>query len=264
MILDATTKSLEIKLAGAITSNQLPFCAEWVDVTVDDFTPGHTDGATNSGTVVTLVAAPDADTERIVKHINVYNKDTVSATVTVQYNNNTTVRELIVIALASGQTLTWSAEGGWQVVVVQAASDTVQGIIEIAVQSEMETGTDVVRAVVPGRLQYHPAACKCWGKATGDGVTLTISYNITSISDTGTGRLGVTIATDFSTANYAIQCTLERSVTSLTATGVEDNNIRNASPAAGSFEIESYDHTATTMAAQDPANYFWACFGDQA
>jgi hypothetical protein len=56
---------------------------------------------------------------------------------------------------------------------------------------------------------------------------------------------------------------LERSVTALTATGVEDNQIRNASPAAGSFEIESYDQTAITFAAQDPANYFWKIAGDQ-
>ncbi len=34
--------------------------------------------------------------------------------------------------------------------------------------------------------------------------------------------------------------------------------------AAGSFQIENYDDTATTHAAQDPSSYFWACFGDQA
>jgi hypothetical protein len=263
MILDATTKSLEVKLAGAITTNQLPFSAEWVDVTTSAFTPGHTDGATNSGTAVTMVAAPGASTQRIVKHVNIYNKDTAAATVTVQYNNNATLRELIVIALQPGQTLTWGPEAGWQVLTVQAATDTVPGIIEIAIQSEMEAGTDVVRAVVPGRLQFHPAAAKCWGKAAGAG-TLTVSYNITSVSDTGTGRLGVNIATDFSSANYAIMAQVERVATTLTAATVEFCAIRNASPAVGAFEIESIDHTAVTMVAQDPANYFWECYGDQA
>lgn len=78
MILDATTKSLEAKLGGAITTNQLPCCCEWVDVTATAFTPGHTDVATNSGTAVTLVAAPASSTQRIVKHVNIYNKDTVA------------------------------------------------------------------------------------------------------------------------------------------------------------------------------------------
>src|SRR5687767_3503642 len=36
-----------------------------------------------------------------------------------------------------------------------SASDTASGAIEIAIQSEMETATDVVRAVTPGRMQYH-------------------------------------------------------------------------------------------------------------
>lgn len=264
MILDATTKSLEIKLGGAITTNQLPFVCDWSDVTASGFTPGHSDGATNGATAVTMVAAPAASTQRIVKHVNIYNKDTVAATVTVQYNNNATLREEIVITLQSGQTLTWSPEAGWQVMAVQAATDTVPGIIEIATQAEMETGTDVVRAVVPGRLQFHPAACKCWGKAVGAGTSLTVSYNITSVTDTGTGRLGVNIATDFSTANYAIMAQIERGVTTYAVADVEQCAIRNASPAAGAFEIESYDHTATTLAADDPANYFWECYGDQA
>lgn len=264
MILAATTQSLEIDLAGAITTNNLPVCVEYTDVTTSTFTPGHQDAASNGTTAVTICAAPGASTYRVIKHINVYNKDTVAATVTIQFNNNATLRELIVIALQSGQTLSWSSEAGWQVLAVQAATDTVPGIIEIATQAEMETGTDIVRAVVPGRLQFHPAACKCWGKAVGAGTSLTVSYNITSVSDTGTGRLGVNIATDFSSANYAIMAQIERSVTTLTVATVDQAAIRNASPAAGAFEIESYDHTATTLVAGDPGNYFWECYGDQA
>jgi len=68
------------------------------------------------------------------------------------------------------------------------------------------------------------------------------------------------MATDMS-GDYAIKCTVERSVTALTASGVEDNNIRVLSPQSGSFEIGCNDHTATTMTVQDPANYFWAIFG---
>lgn len=85
-----------------------------------------------------------------------------------------------------------------------AASDTAIGAIEIAVQSEMETGSDTGRAVVPGRQQYHPSAAKFWAVVSQSGgtPTLTTSYNVTSITDTGTGQLTVTIATDFSSANW--------------------------------------------------------------
>jgi hypothetical protein len=132
-----------------------------------------------------------------------------------------------------------------------------------ASQAEMEAATATDRFVTPQGVNWHPGVAKCWGKAVGAGTSLTVNWNITSVTDTGTGRLGVNIGTDFSSANYAILASLERSVTALTATGVEDHAIRNASPTAGVFEIESYDQTATTFVAQDPANYFWACFGDQ-
>ena len=58
--------------------------------------------------------------------------------------------------------------------------------------------------------------------------------------------------------------TIERDQTSLSVATVAQCEVRNASPAAGSFEIESYDHTAITLAAQDPSSYFWSCHGDQA
>lgn len=83
-----------------------------------------------------------------------------------------------------------------------AASDTAAGVIEIAVQSEMETGSDTARAVTPGRQQFHPSAVKGWAKWQVDG-TIDASYNVTSITDTGTGDFTVNWATDFSSANYA-------------------------------------------------------------
>lgn len=102
IILDATTKSLEIKLGGAPATNQLPFVASYVDVTTTTYAPGANDGATNSGTAVTAVAAPGASTSRQVKFLTVRNSDTAAVTLTVQYNNNGTTRILWSGALAVG------------------------------------------------------------------------------------------------------------------------------------------------------------------
>jgi hypothetical protein len=116
--------------------------------------------------------------------------------------------------------------------------------------------------VVPGRIQYHPGVAKAWGEAAGAG-TLTTSYNITSVTDTGTGNLGVTIATDFSSADYVIVCGTAASATTLTVATIDNGAIvYNATQAAGSFSLWNFDHTATTHVVQDPQTYFWACFGD--
>lgn len=116
LTLDATTTSLEVVLAGAITTNQLPIVSSWVDKTTTTFTPGKTTTQTNSTSTVTIVAAPAASTQREVHSINIYNADTVTATITVQENDNGTLRILVKITLDVGDTLTFTHAEGWQVI----------------------------------------------------------------------------------------------------------------------------------------------------
>lgn len=214
-----------------------------------------------TATTTTLLSGA-ASTQRILETGTIYNNHASQAvTCTLFKDDATNTATIRKVVLAAGESLDLDASGGWTH--YDANGGAYVGLGPKATQSQMEGGADDTVFVTPAKQHYHPSACKCWGKAVGAGTSLTVNYNVSGISDTGTGRLGVTIGTDFSSANYSINATLERSVTALTATGVEDNGIRNASPAAGSFEIESYDQTAITFVAQDPANYFWDCFGDQ-
>lgn len=113
MLLDSTSKSLEIVLAGAITTNQLKVVSEWVDMDASATTGGSTVAVTNSTTAVTIVAAPAASTQRRILGVNVYNDDTVSATVTVRVNNSGTMYQCVKIAVPSGYTLQYTDTAGW-------------------------------------------------------------------------------------------------------------------------------------------------------
>jgi hypothetical protein len=141
--------------------------------------------------------------------------------------------------------------------VVSAASDTVAGKIEVADQTEMEAASATNRAVTPGRQQFHPSACKCWGMTTGAGtpVLASPSFNTTSITDSGTGILTVTIGTDFSSANYsALASSTENAVTI-------PKIVSSRTKAAGTVLFDC-DNDAST--ASDPTvGYNWAMFGDQ-
>jgi hypothetical protein len=112
-----------------------------------------------------------------------------------------TVNHVLITNGSSPATLSWSDV----TTLVSAASDTVAGKIEIAVQSEMEAGTDTGRAVTPGRQHFHPSAAKAWlhcpdmSAAT---PAFAVSYNMTSITDNGTGDYTFTIATDFSGTEF--------------------------------------------------------------
>lgn len=159
------------------------------------------------------------------------------------------------------QTVLGTVTSGNVDAVVSAASDTVAGKIEIAIQSEMETGTDVVRAVTPGRQHFHQSAAKFWLKA---GITgnLLASYNITSVSDTGTGVMGVTIGTDISSANYAVSVSVEATTTTWAVANARECHIRSATLASTGFSVDCIDNTVTTNAVRDPTTWHCIGFGD--
>lgn len=145
-----------------------------------------------------------------------------------------------------------------------AASDTVAGVLEVAIQSEQETGTDVVRAVSPGRQALHPSACKFWVSLDAASTTIFASYNVSSNANTGTGDADVTLTTAFSDANW---CGIVDSFDTANAWDNEEcqNSGFNAQ-AAGSFGILCSTITDGNTAAcslTDPNAWNVFGFGDQ-
>jgi hypothetical protein len=122
----------------------------------------------------------------------------------------------------------------------------------VATQANQETATSTTTVVTPGRQQFHPSAAKCWLKCDHAG-TVNASYNITSITDTGTGVVTVTIATDFSSADYAVVVTVGTAVAACAP---------NSSQAVGSFVINAFN-TGTGAAQDSILGYYAVAFGDQ-
>lgn len=108
IILDATTKSLEVKLTGAVTTTELVWHADAIDYLDSDQSVSdlaETDGLSNGATAVTMVAAPAAAHTRHVRALTVYNQDTAAAVVTIQINNGGTKRIVWKGTLAVGDNL---------------------------------------------------------------------------------------------------------------------------------------------------------------
>lgn len=124
-----------------------------------------------------------------------------------------------------------------------------------ATQAEQETASSTTVGVTPGRQQFHPSAAKCWAYVTTSAGTPTLqtSYNITSITDTATGQLTITIATDFSTANWSSVCT------SGSASTTTNRTIHVDTKAAGSILLNHVNGSALA----DPADWNFVGFGDQ-
>lgn len=129
-----------------------------------------------------------------------------------------------------------------------------------ASQAEQEAASSTAVFTTPGRQHYHPGHPKWWGYVTvsAGAPTLAASYNLTSITDTGTGILTATIANDLSSVNWAPFVTVQRTATT---TGDSDNftcGVRNATIAAGSVAFDCLDQ-ASSQTLADPAS--WSIFG---
>lgn len=115
LILTETSDIIEVVLGGAVTTNQLQCATAWRDITTTAYTPGRTVINTNNTTDVTVVGSPASSTQRVVDHINIYNNDTVSATVTVKFSASGTEYILWKGTLTAGQTLFYAEGVGWSV-----------------------------------------------------------------------------------------------------------------------------------------------------
>ena len=126
-----------------------------------------------------------------------------------------------------------------------------------ATQAEMEAETAGVKFVPPDLVKNSPGVAKAWCHIAAAGTLSSPSYNVASVTDTGTGDRTIVWDTDFSSAVYA--------VVNATAQGLTDNrnfqDYRNF--AAGSIQHKTND--AATGAGLDvvDAASSTVAFGDQ-
>lgn len=131
-----------------------------------------------------------------------------------------------------------------------------------ATQAEMEAGTATNKYVTPQGVNWHPGAAKCWVKA-GVSANVLASWNVTSLTDNGTGDVTVTIATDFSSVDYCAQVTIEMTATTYAVANAREAHIRSTGQAAGTLRCDCIDNTVTTNLVKDPTAWHILMLGDQ-
>jgi hypothetical protein len=147
-----------------------------------------------------------------------------------------------------------------------AASDTVAGKIEIAIQSEMETGTSTTLAITPGRQHFHDSACKFWVYWTGGTTTILRDYNVDSIANTTTGDADITITTDFSDANWCgLVCTNDATTTGWDAATIQSCGFNARAAGTAGVLCGTIDDGNTAAASLTDPDQWQACgYGDHA
>lgn len=204
-----------------------------------------------TATTTDIVDTPAAGSVRNVTYLSIRNTDAANPnTVTVLRNKNTVTSELFKCILLAGEALVCK-EGIW---FHHDSNGGVYGVGQsFATQADMEAGTNGGVVVSPATLGFHPSSIKCWGLFSVSG-TVTVSYNITSVTDTGTGVITVTIATDFSSANWAGFTCIEFTSTTLAQSATVDTR------AAGSIVLRSVVEAGSSA---DPVTWSFLGCGDQ-
>lgn len=77
--------------------------------------------------------------------------------------------------------------------------------VTAASSSDMTTGTSTTTAVIPNVMKNHKGVAKLWCRwvVTAGVPTITESYNVSSLTDTGTGDVLVNFSITMTSANYA-------------------------------------------------------------
>lgn len=195
-----TTQKLLAVLAGTVATNQLSVNVSYSDKTSTTYDGGVQNTVTNSTTPADICAAPAASTIRDIDYISVYNADTVSATVSIIFDDNGTDYTLIKQALQPSEQMTYVHGGGWEVTGVSLPVSNYVAKSSSVGSALVPSGTEAQRDGTPaaGYFRFNSDVAKfegyngtAWGSvgggATGGGgdevfiendQTVTVNYTI--------------------------------------------------------------------------------------
>lgn len=123
---------------------------------------------------------------------------------------------------------------------VSSATTSAEGIVELATNAEVTTGTDSARVPPVSSMVYHEGVCKGWVNFTGTGtVTINDSYNVSSITDNGAGDYTVNFTTAFANASYAIGGMAQSSTINQNALAIK--NTTNLTSSAARVQVVRSD-----------------------
>jgi hypothetical protein len=124
IILSTTSEVLRIKLAGAVTTNELYCIASFRDNTDPDILPDSNMVRSNGATAVTLAGSPASGAKRLVEDMHIFNGDTASAAVTIEKYDGTNAYPIFIATLGVGEKIEFQSANGFKVITNSGAVKT--------------------------------------------------------------------------------------------------------------------------------------------
>lgn len=237
-VVAATTLALARAAMGATAIGEALFTA--VDAAAARAAIGVTDLPVAD---TTAIVKGSADATKLLR-FEVDGFTTATTRVLTPPNYNGTIATLDGTEVFTNKTLTSPA------INTPVMNTSITGTV-LASQSDMEAAASNTLLTTPGRIHYHPGVAKGWA-AFNSAAGINRSYNVTSITDTGTGQAAVNWNVDFSDSSHCDQCTVTSSTNIF---GLCEGTSAGASTVAC--------RNSASGALQDPTLYNVVGYGDQ-
>lgn len=185
IVLNATIESIYITSNATATTDELEYVTSSRERTSTTFTALNKIGTTNGTTPETIVSAPSgASTQVLVDYISIYNKDTVSHTVTVALFDSTNAFLLFQCLLLTLEKLEFLDGVGWVLYSSTGAIKAVQN----AAGSDMEIQFND-NGVLSGHTDFAFDSATDTLKLTGSDANILLTDRTTDPSAPSSGRI---------------------------------------------------------------------------
>ncbi len=178
MLITGTSDKIQFKL-GSTATTELPFTVDYNNYTSTTVSLVTNNGTSNDTTAVDLVPSPSNGQQNELRYCSIYNADSASETVIIQVYDGTNTRVVFRAVLASGDTLQYQLEKGWEVL------DSLGNKKNLGVQlfSNNMKGCWIWRPNGVASTQTLASTtwyCAMLGRAESPYTSINVMYNITS------------------------------------------------------------------------------------
>lgn len=248
IVLDDTTQKLQAVLSGAVATNQPYYLTTYVDHTTTTVASANKNGTLNSTTDVDIVSSPGASTQRQVRYISIYNRDTAAVGLEIKLDISGTERTIWKGALGVGESLQYTEATGFQTYDAYGNNRVTNYLIMPRPSPMPFIGMDAANLTAVKTLTSNSTFAYYMGPAPLAYSSITLRYRVTTAAATITwAEVGIA---------YSDGPVTIAGAATLTRLGYTDTS--------ATVNSTGQKSTAVSVSGVVPGMHLWALFGAQA
>lgn len=144
IILDTSTKYIVASTNSVHVTNPVTFIASYINIASLSISALSSNQGNLSNAETTIVDSPSESNQRQVKYINIFNNDTITHVLTIDYVNATSQYTLVKTSISPGHSLIYSNEGLWKIINSADITEELVTLTGVTVEPSSPASGDLV------------------------------------------------------------------------------------------------------------------------